>query len=225
MASSVGGWGLCADFRSHWRLVSADRTARVARRKRSGAQRRRDSIRWTKKNIPLSRPWTSCRHRSPHWRGPHLWPEFLGLRCLVAVANNLSLQAAARREESPRSLGLDARPLFRERFRVRNNATAWAQAGLPWCAFRLSPVHPMPTALTVSGRLAENSYDRKRRHDKCSLLRRRMADDLSRIHRCAVAISRRRACAAAPNLGRRAYSSVREVHGLSARLRADQITD
>src|SRR6266851_3936399 len=52
MARSVGGWGLCAHFRSsHWRLLSADRTARAARRKRSGAQRRRDSIRWTKKTF------------------------------------------------------------------------------------------------------------------------------------------------------------------------------
>ncbi len=105
--------------------------------------------------------------------------------------SDLSLQAAARREESPRSLGLDARPLFRERFRVRNNATAWAQAGLQWYACRLSRFHRMPTALTVSGRLAENSYDRKRRHDKCAVLQRQTADDLSRIHRSAVGISRR----------------------------------
>ncbi len=92
------------------------------------AQRRCDSIRWAEKVISLSHPWTACRDRSPNRRGEHPRSEFLGLRCLVAVANDLSQQAAAPGKEGTCRLGLDSRPVFRERLRLRDAAATREQA-------------------------------------------------------------------------------------------------
>src|SRR5216684_5610257 len=129
MARSVGDWGLrTCEQSAHRRILSAYRAARVTAGKPSGAQRRCDSIRWAEKVISLSHPWTACRDRSPNRRGEHPRSEFLGLRCLVAVANDLSQQAAAPGKEGTCRLGLDSRPVFRERLRLRDAAATREQA-------------------------------------------------------------------------------------------------
>src|SRR5437868_2046484 len=129
MAGSVGGWRLRPHEQSaHWRILSANRAECVAAGKPRGAQRRCDSLRWAKKVISLSHSWTACRDRSPNRRGEHPRSEFLGLRCLVAVANDLSQQAAAPGKEGTCRLGLDSRPVFREGLRLRDDAATREQA-------------------------------------------------------------------------------------------------
>src|SRR5271170_8091459 len=129
MARSVGCRGLrVREPSARRRILSAYRAARIAGGDPRGTQCRRDSIRWAKKAFPSSHPWTTRCYWATDWRSQYPWCEFLRLLRMVALADDLSHQTAASREESARRFGLDARPLFRKRFRVRNNATAREQA-------------------------------------------------------------------------------------------------
>src|SRR5262249_40396279 len=60
----------------------------------------------------------------------------LGLRCLVALAHDLPGQAAAAREEGSGRTRLDARPLLREGFRLRDRQSRGARR---WRAARIAP--------------------------------------------------------------------------------------
>src|SRR5271155_6279026 len=58
-------------------------------------------------------------NRPAHRGGERIWPEFFWISCLVALADNLAVQApTARKEEAGRSR-LDTGFVFREGFRMR----------------------------------------------------------------------------------------------------------
>src|SRR5271170_6721166 len=85
---------------------------RCTQRRRGYRRRKEDTI-----SILALRP--ARRNWPAHRGGEHIWPEFFWIFRLVALADNLSVQAPAARKEDAGRSRLDTGSVFRERFRMR----------------------------------------------------------------------------------------------------------
>src|SRR5262249_51831118 len=82
------------------------------------AQRRSERPRRYTPALPVLDARTTRRHRPPHWRRERVRNQVLRVRRLVALAHDLSEQAAAPREESAARSRLAPGPLLREGLRA-----------------------------------------------------------------------------------------------------------
>ena len=89
-----------------------------------------DILRGRKKTVSLLDVRKARRDRTALRGGECFWPQFFGISCVVALADNLLVQAPTARKEDAGRSRLDTGSVFREGFCMRDRQTSFEHDGV-----------------------------------------------------------------------------------------------